>query len=325
MKLHKVSIIIPLYNAEKYLMEAINSALNQTYPNIEIIIIDDGSKDESYSIAKKIQAGNIIVVQQTNKGASAARNHGLSLATGDYIQFLDADDLLSPNKIENQLKAIGHLPNYISVCSTIHFWNGDNLDNLVPSSYEDSFLKYKGTPAEFLINLWGGNTAYGSMISIHSWLTPKHIIEKSGIWNEELTYDDDGDFFARVVLNSQGIVYSEHAYCYYRKQKTKSLSDLDSLERFKSMLHSVLLKKEALFRKTNTYPAKLAIYKMLTGVALKCLPKYHNLYKIAISALPKIDPKNYQPSIGGPITQKLVSLFGWKTIRLVQYYLRLKE
>lgn len=325
MKLVKVSIIIPLYNAEKYLMETLNSALNQTYPNIEIIVIDDGSQDQSYSIAKKIEADNIIVVQQTNKGASAARNYGLSLATGDYIQFLDADDLLSPDKIENQLKAIGHLSNYLSVCSTIHFWDGDNLVNLLSSSYEDSFLKYKGNPADFLVNLWGGNTPYGSMISIHAWLTPKHIIEKSGLWNEELNYDDDGDFFARVVLNSNGIVYCENTYCYYRKQKTNSLSDLDSSERFKSMLDSVLLKKEALFRKTNTYAAKLAIYKMLTGVALKCLPKYYNLYKIAISAQPKIDPKNYQPSIGGPITQKLVRLFGWKTIRLIQYYLRLKE
>src|SRR5579875_322194 len=98
-----ISIIIPLYNAEKYIIETIDSALQQSYKNIEIIIIDDGSTDSSFNVAETYKSDNIIVVKQENKGASAARNHGLKLAKGEYIQFLDADDILDVNKIEYQI------------------------------------------------------------------------------------------------------------------------------------------------------------------------------------------------------------------------------
>jgi len=323
--LAKVSVIIPVYNAENYLIETINSVLSQTYPNIETIIIDDGSKDNSYALAKGFASKKFIVRQQKNSGASAARNHGLSIATGDYIQFLDADDLLSPDKIASQIQQLDQLENYVSICNTIHFTDGKNLKNLKPSSYEEPFLKFSENPADFLVNLWGGNTSYGSMVSIHAWLTPKNVIDKSGPWDEHLTYDDDGEYFARIILNAKGIAYNQYGYCYYRKQRNNTLSNLNSKERLKSMLLSALLKKELLLTHIDTYPAKLAIYKILTGVALKCLPKYDQLYKIAISALPKIEAKNYMPSIGGPITQQLVRIFGWKTIRIIQYYLRLKE
>ncbi|RYX82911.1 glycosyltransferase family 2 protein, partial [bacterium] len=101
-----VSIIIPVYNAALFLAETITSTLKQSYRNFEIILIDDGSSDNSYNIAKQFNDPKITVVKQANKGASAARNHGISLATGDYIQFLDADDFLHPQKIEQQIDTL---------------------------------------------------------------------------------------------------------------------------------------------------------------------------------------------------------------------------
>lgn len=325
MNLPKVSVIIPLYNAGEYLEETIQSVINQTYKNIELIIIDDGSTDNSLSIAQNYSNDFISVIQQVNLGASAARNHGLLLAKGEYIQFLDADDLLSPSKIEEQVKSLRKSPNYIAVCNTIHFTENTDIEHLTPNDYEKSFLMDSANPADFLVNLWGGNSEYGSMVSIHAWLTPKKLIEMSGGWNEALSYDDDGEFFARVLLSSNGISYNENVFSYYRKQRKPSLSNLDSSERLTSMLNSVLSKQNHLLKKRSDYNAQFAIYKMLTGVALKCLPKYIKLYRTAINALPKINAKNYQPSVGGPITQKLTEIFGWKTIRIVQYYLKLKK
>ena len=101
-----VSIIIPVYNAELFLAATIESTLQQSYKNIEIILIDDGSGDNSYQIAKQYESEQVTVVKQANKGASAARNHGIVLAKGDYIQFLDADDFLHPQKIEHQLNTL---------------------------------------------------------------------------------------------------------------------------------------------------------------------------------------------------------------------------
>ena len=101
MKNPKVSIIIPVYNAEKYLKICLTSCANQTYQNLEIITIDDGSTDNSLSILQDFTKKHPITIkQQQNSGGSAARNAGLKLATGKYIYFLDADDCLFPNSIE---------------------------------------------------------------------------------------------------------------------------------------------------------------------------------------------------------------------------------
>jgi glycosyltransferase involved in cell wall biosynthesis len=97
-----VSVIIPCYNAEKYVGEAIESALNQTYPRIEVIVVDDGSSDGSLEVLQSF-GDRIQFAQINHRGACAARNHGLELSKGDYIQFLDADDVLLPNKFETQL------------------------------------------------------------------------------------------------------------------------------------------------------------------------------------------------------------------------------
>lgn len=102
-----VSILIPVYNSEKWIAETINSSINQTWSNKEIIIVDDGSTDNTLQIAREFQSKSLMVItQKTNRGASAARNNALSYAQGDYIQWLDADDLLHPNKIEYQFKQI---------------------------------------------------------------------------------------------------------------------------------------------------------------------------------------------------------------------------
>src|SRR3954463_8415699 len=98
-----VSIIIPCFNAERYVGDAIRSALAQTYDSIEVIVIDDGSTDGSLKVIKSF--GDAVRIEsQPNAGACAARNHGIDLARGEYVQFLDADDLLHPEKIARQME-----------------------------------------------------------------------------------------------------------------------------------------------------------------------------------------------------------------------------
>ena len=101
----KVSIIIPVYNVEGYLIKCIQSIVKQTYSNIEIILINDGSTDESGSICKKMEEiyYNIKVINQNNKGVSAARNAGLKESVGDYIMFVDPDDWCEPNMVERMV------------------------------------------------------------------------------------------------------------------------------------------------------------------------------------------------------------------------------
>lgn len=101
----KVSIIVPVYNLENYIENTVNSLLVQTYQNIEIVLVDDGSKDASLSIIERLATldDRIIYAAQPNGGAAKARNLGLSLATGEFITFVDGDDMLSPNAISDNM------------------------------------------------------------------------------------------------------------------------------------------------------------------------------------------------------------------------------
>lgn len=314
-----VSIIIPVYNAEKYLEETILSAIAQTWTNKEIIIVDDGSVDNSLAIARQYENSWIKVFVQQNNGASAARNTGLREAKGDYIQFLDADDLLSVDKIANQFEFLEKNPGKLVVCSTIHFNDGEDYESSLPSPYEEVFLLSNDDPVHFLINLWGGFSENGSMIQPNAWLTPKNIIETAGLWNEEITVDDDGEFFCRVVLQSKGIVKSG-GYNYYRKHNNRqSLSAQKSIAGITSKLKAAVLKKRALLAGTNSFGAHVAIYKSLINIAADSYLKYPQIYNEAISELPKIK-LNYQPAMGGPISNKLASIFGWRMIKLLKLY-----
>lgn len=114
----KVSIIIPAYNAMNYLSKALESALNQTLTDIEVIIVDDGSLDDIQSWAKTICDPRVIFISQENQGVSVARNNGIALAQGEYIAFLDADDILEPTKIEKQAQCLDRSPEI----DLVHTW-----------------------------------------------------------------------------------------------------------------------------------------------------------------------------------------------------------
>ncbi|MCX2585035.1 glycosyltransferase family 2 protein [Pedobacter sp. MR22-3] len=323
-----VSIIIPIYNSDLYLKETIESAIDQTWPYKEIILIDDGSTDKSLAIAKRYECDWIKVYSQSNQGASVARNYGLSQAKGDYIQFLDADDLLSKNKIERQIRLLEDNKNFVSICPTVHFNDGEYPYSAKPDEYNRSFLFSTTDTHNFLINLYGKNGKSG-MIAIHSWLTPKTVIDKTGLWNEILTTDDDGEYFCRVALNADGIILSDDVLNYYRKYKErKSLSMQDSRQALKSSLDSALIKKKLLLDKNSSNETLVAVYHLLINIAIRSFPRYFSIYKLAIQELPKIK-YSYKLEVGGrKITNSIANKIGWQPIRLVQCFwnvIRIKQ
>jgi glycosyltransferase involved in cell wall biosynthesis len=104
-----VSILIPAYNAEEWITDTLQSAISQTWQRKEIIVVDDGSRDRTAEVARRLASKQVAVVTVPNRGAAAARNHAMRLSQGDFIQWLDADDLLAPDKIERQLEALSEV------------------------------------------------------------------------------------------------------------------------------------------------------------------------------------------------------------------------
>lgn len=323
MHLPLVSIIIPAYNSERYLYDTIRSALNQTWLSKEIIVVNDGSTDGSLEIASTFKKNGVIVIDQLNKGASSARNAGIKASRGSLIQFLDADDLLSEDKIEKQVLALKELPYNLAVSSTIHFPENENHLLFSPSVYEENFLFSTDNPLEFLIKLWGGNDFKGSMIQPNAWLTPRSIIDKVGLWDETLSLDDDGEFFARIVLASAGIIKTEGKN-YYRKFTfaNSSLSGSASLTSYESALKSVLLKKQYILEKTDSEEAKRAIYCLFMNLAIKTFPGLPSIYHIVFDQMKELPLYRYSPILGGEVINIISNTLGWKIARRIQHLYR---
>ena len=227
----KVSILIPLYNSEEYIAETIDSCLNQSYKNIEIIIVDDGSTDDGLSVAKKYedQYSNIIVEAQKNSGAPVARNRAFRLSTGDYIQYIDADDLLHPDKIQLQIEVLKNVDKRIVVFGK---W-GTFQKSLENVFWKDLPInKDYSDPKQFLVELWSSGTA----AITHLWLVPRVLIQESGGWDESLARNQDGDFFARVVMKASKVLFVKESMGYYRKDNENSISKQVSRKALQSNL-----------------------------------------------------------------------------------------
>lgn len=313
-----VSIIIPVYNAGNYLAETIISALDQTWPNKEIIVIDNGSTDNSVEIARAF--GNKIKLYHENKkGASAARNKGLTKAKGDYIQFLDADDLLKNDKIELQLNAIKNIPGVVAYGSFVNFFNKNDIKQLpigyyLDKDYADGVMMLYDMYAGYDIKIAGG------MIPQHSWLTPRQVIDAAGNWNIALSVNDDGEFFCRVALNSSGVKYVSDSVCYYRKHKKgQNLSAQLTKKAFRSRMTALNLNYNYLLEAINNVEVVndllLASY---WDLGVSAYPKHKTVSTFCIKkAITNgyIQPKHQ----GSKIRIFLSKILGWRTVRIVTY------
>lgn len=139
-----VSIIVPVYNVENYIFKCLSSIINQSYKNLEILIVDDGSEDNSINIAKELIDGRCVILKKENGGLSSARNYGLKRATGSYIMFVDSDDWLEKNAIELLLTNIKKNNADIVQGEAIYFYeNHKKIDELAYGLIEnDKLIEY---------------------------------------------------------------------------------------------------------------------------------------------------------------------------------------
>jgi len=224
-----VSILIPAYNAENVIAQTIQSAIAQTWPRKEIIVVDDSSRDRTAEEARRFASKEVSVVTIENGGAAAARNHALKLSQGDYIQFLDADDLLSPDKIASQLAALKE---------------GDDQRTLLSGAW--GYFHFRPSRARFLPTpLWEDLSAVEWLLrkmgqNLHmqtaTWLTSRELIEKAGPWDTRLLFDDDGEYFCRVLLASRGTRFVPGAKVFYRLSPSGRVSRIGTSDRKKDAL-----------------------------------------------------------------------------------------
>lgn len=204
-----VSILIPVYNAQEWLSQTLRSATAQTWQRKEIIIVDDGSSDDSLATARQFESDSVRVFTQKNQGAAATRNKAFSLCRGDYIQWLDADDLLTPDKISRQVQALGQSQNKKLLISS--GW-GRFLYRYYKAEFVPTPLWADLSPVEWLSRKMGQNLH----MQTATWLVSRELTEAAGPWNTTLLGDDDGEYFCRVLLASEGVRFVPEGKVYYR-------------------------------------------------------------------------------------------------------------
>jgi glycosyltransferase involved in cell wall biosynthesis len=204
-----VSILIPAYNAEQWIAETIRSALGQSWRHKEIIVVDDGSTDGTLSVARQFEPDGVRVVTQSNQGAAVARNEAFSFSRGDYIQWLDADDLLSSDKIAHQMHAAEQAKDKRTLlsCAWAYFRYRPSKAKFVPTP-----LWCDLDPIEWMTRKWEGNLH----MQPATWLVSRELTEAAGPWDKRMAVDDDGEYFCRVVTASSGIRFISQSKVYYR-------------------------------------------------------------------------------------------------------------
>lgn len=252
----KFSIIVPIYNVEKYLDKCISSLLNQTYKNIEIILVDDGSPDgcpekcEQYSH----QDNRVIVIHKKNGGLSDARNSGLRIATGDYIIFVDSDDYIELDTCEKLIPFTEKIPQIIVADAIVEGGNQD-LTHIINGEMMSG--------ERYLLESYRVNKApMAAWLNIYN----REFLLNNDLWFKKGILHEDEQFTPRALLKAEKVVVSNQLFYHYiirensittKKDKRKNADDLYStcceLEQIYKQLDNHELKKYLLNSLADKY------------------------------------------------------------------------
>ncbi len=308
-----VSIIIPCYNAERWIREAIESCLRQTYLYTEVIVIDDGSTDCSLKIIKDF-ADRVIWETGVNRGGDYARNRGYILSKGEYIQYLDADDYILPEKIERQVifleeKGIDvvygdwrhqrHLPNNKIILEDIRI-SGEQVDIL----------------AALLSDWW---------VSPACLMFSRKAVQKSGGWDEKLKAVQDKDFFISVVMSGAKVAYQSGCHSIYRRYGNVTVSTSSKTKHLESQI-IVNKKVESNLRQSGKFFTKYqkALAESYFLIARGYIEVNPDTYEEILRKVMLLDPNFQAGSTNRTIIYSFVqSVLGFEKLEKMVYMIKL--
>ncbi|WP_299106666.1 glycosyltransferase family A protein [uncultured Winogradskyella sp.] len=234
-----VSVIIPVFNRENFIYECLESILKQTYRPIEVILVDDGSTDNSISLIKKYIKENSVkdifdirLFQQKNSGAPKARNKGLFEAHGEYVQFFDSDDLLLPNKLEHQISIFNKNIDIVYSKTQVFLNNRDCLvEKFWGRELTGEYIDYFEFPWQTMCALYRRN----------------YLISNNIVWNEDLKMHQDWEFSMQHVIQTDKIVFLNEVNSLYRSHDYDRIGlnlSTDKLKSIEDALFSIYKKLE---------------------------------------------------------------------------------
>jgi PST family polysaccharide transporter len=309
-----VSILIPAFNAQEWIADTLRSAIAQTYEPKEIVVVDDGSTDDTVRIARQFESESIRVVSQENQGAAAARNKAFSLSRGDYIQWLDADDLLAPDKIARQMRALVQCQSKRVLLSAPF---GRFKYRYYRAEFVPTALWCDLPPREWLLRKLGQNV----YMQTATWLVSRELTEAAGPWNTELLGDDDGEYFCRVLLASQGTRFVPDAKVYYRAPWVNTLSYIGQSDRkLEAHWKSMQLHINYLRSLEDSELTRAACLTYLQSCLIYFFPEKPDLVKQLEQTARNLGHRLEPPGLSWKYAW-IRKLFGWPTAKRLQVIL----
>lgn len=304
-----VSVVIPCYNAERWIAETLDSVLAQTYSPIEIVVVDDGSTDGSAAVVQRYEAQGVRLIRQENWGQTAALNRGLAAASGEVIQYLDADDLLAPDKIERQVARLEGREDAVAMAEWARFRTVPEEAEFVPGPCWQDL-----DPVSWLVAAWcrGGGMLFPAM-----WLLPRAVVDAAGPWNELLTLNNDAEYFTRALLKSSAVLFAPGARCYYRSGLAGSLSGSKTRSAWESQFLVAALCEGYLRRREDSERTRRACSVVWQVIAHACYPYAPDIARHALARARALSPYRLRPD-GGPTFRVVSRLLGWRLARRLQ-------
>ncbi len=303
-----VSILIPAYNADKWISDTLKSALGQTWPKKEIIVVDDGSLDRTLQIAKGFESKTLKVVTQVNSGAGAARNKALSLAQGDYIQWLDADDLLAPDKISQQMENAERSCESKTLLSSSYgtFYFCIERAKFKPTSLWQDLIPLDWLMIKFIQSHWMNPAV---------WLVSRKLTELAGPWNEKLLVDIDGEYFCRVIAVSERVQFVPEAKCYYRLGNFTSIVSQTN-KNLESLFLATSLSIDCMLSLEDSERTRRACLSALQILLPFFYPEKHELIYKSDELARKLGGTLQRPEINWKY-YPIKKIFGWRVAKKV--------
>ncbi len=291
-KLVNISVVVPVYNVGDVLRNTLDSIVNQTFEDIEIICVDDGSTDNSYEILKEYQLNDnrFIILQQVHQNAGAARNLGLRKATGKYIYFLDSDDYFKPNMFQEMYDAAEKHQADIVVCNAErHYENGAIDLKSVPFVYSNTPIEKPFSWKDFPQDIF-------KMLSPAPWnkLYLRELIVENNLEFQSIECFNDTSFAYAIRVLARRIVYLDNVYINYRKQRKGSITSTYS-KYVINIIKCYMLTRDLL----NSYGVynnlKLPLTKIFRAHVQALVPKLNNeQYEKFVQDIKELLPNEYK-------------------------------
>ncbi len=304
-----VSVLIPCYNAGKYIGETLESVFKQTWQNLEVIVVDDGSKDNSANVVRSFCRKNLKLVEQPNRGQTAALNACLVHARGDLVQYLDADDLLAPDKIELQIARLMKAPGVIASAEWGRFYQTPDETRFIPDS--------TWTDLDPLGWLSLSRSSGLGMMFPALWLIPMQIVRTIGPWREELSLNNDAEYFTRALLAADRVLFCPGARCYYRSGLAGSLSGRKTPAGWASQVRVLDLCEGYVRAREDSERVRRGFALSWQHVAHACYPYDRRAAKYALGRARALHGVVIKPD-GGPTFHLVSRLIGWRLARMLQ-------